>query len=120
MGRPLAQYWATFSPCAPQTVMSKKLALSSHSPLLPFLRRVLTARRRLQTEVPDGVVRSSGSRVRLPVRMTRLMLLAAIRRSLLAIGGSSWVCLARVQTQSAPFSVFPPGLSGGWQLFYSV
>src|SRR5215211_3917865 len=36
--------------------------------------RVLTAIRSLQTAVPLGVCRSSGSRVRLPTRTTRLML----------------------------------------------
>ena len=45
---------------------------------LPSLRRLLTATRRLQTEVPPGVERSSGSRVRFPVMTTRLMLVAAI------------------------------------------
>src|SRR4051794_1913323 len=34
--------------------------------------------RRLHTDMPDGVERSSGSRVRLPVSTTRLMLVAAM------------------------------------------
>jgi hypothetical protein len=50
--------------------------LSTHSPDAS-LRRVLHAIRRLQTAVPLGSERSSGSRVKLPVRMTRLMLVAA-------------------------------------------
>src|SRR4249920_1487284 len=32
-GRPLERYWAQFSPCAPHTLMSKKLGFSDHSPL---------------------------------------------------------------------------------------
>ena len=40
-------------------------------------RRLLTATRRPQTGVPPGVERSSGSRVRLPVIVTRLMFVAA-------------------------------------------
>ena len=32
-GRPLVMYWATFSPCLPQTVTLKKFALSTQSPL---------------------------------------------------------------------------------------
>ena len=50
------------------------------------LRRVLTAMRRLQTAVPRGVCRSSGSRVRLPTSTTRLML--AMVPSLLSEGRS--------------------------------
>src|SRR5688500_12812519 len=66
-GRPFDRYVAQFCPCAPHTVTSKKLGLSSHSPVLPFLRRLLTATRSLQTEFPLEKLRSSGSRVRLPV-----------------------------------------------------
>jgi hypothetical protein len=58
-------------------VTSKKLGLSSHSPVWPFLRRVLLAMRSEQTDMPLGSDRSSGSRVRFPVRTTRLMLVAA-------------------------------------------
>src|SRR5918997_4191014 len=53
--------------------------LSSHSPVDWSLRRVLLAIRRLHTAVPPLVCRSSGSRVRLPVRTTRLMFVAAMR-----------------------------------------
>src|SRR5919206_233663 len=80
-GRPLERKRAQFSPCAPQTVTSKKLGLSSHSPVDWFLRRVLEAMRREQTDRPLAVERSSGSRVRLPVRTTRLMLVAAMEGS---------------------------------------
>ena len=52
------------------------VGLVDDSPL-ESLRRLLTASRRLQTEVPLGVLRSSGSRVRFPVRMTLLMFVAA-------------------------------------------
>src|SRR5215213_3883143 len=76
-GRPLARNRAQFSPCAPQTVTSKKLGLSSHSPDAP-LRRVLQATRSEHTARPLPVERSSGSRVRLPVRTTLLMLVAAM------------------------------------------
>src|SRR3954470_3356062 len=76
-GRPFERKRAQFSPWAPQTVTSKKLGLSSHSPVLLFLRRVLQATRSEHTEVPLCSERSSGSRVRLPVRTTRLMLVAA-------------------------------------------
>src|SRR5918998_170330 len=41
--------------------------------------------RRLQTDVPDCSDRSSGSRVRFPVRITRLMLLAAMPAWLLLV-----------------------------------
>src|SRR5215210_8081924 len=77
-GRPLERKRAQFSPCAPQTVTSKKLGLSSHSPVAWFLRRVLDAIRSEHTDMPLAVERSSGSRVRLPVRTTRLMFVAAI------------------------------------------
>jgi hypothetical protein len=68
---------AQFSPWAPQTVTSKKFGRSSHSFVDWFLRRVLQATRIEHTEVPLDVERSSGSRVRLPVMMTRLMFVAA-------------------------------------------
>src|SRR3954452_18984315 len=61
--------------------MSKKLVVSSHSPVCWFLRRVLEAMRSEQTDVPLAVERSSGSRVRFPVSTTRLMLVAATRGS---------------------------------------
>src|SRR4051794_27987928 len=77
-GRPLERKRAQFSPCAPQTVTSKKFGLSSHSPVDWFLRRVLDAIRSEQTDIPLAVERSSGSLVRLPVRTTRLMFVAAI------------------------------------------
>src|SRR5207248_2370828 len=49
---------------------------AAHSPLAA-LRRLFTATRSSQTGVPLGRLRSSGSRVRLPVRTTTLMLVAA-------------------------------------------
>ena len=48
------------------------MGLSTHWPD-SSLRRLFTAMRRLQTGVPPGVWRSSGSRVRLPTSTTRLM-----------------------------------------------
>src|SRR3954464_7465506 len=48
-GRPFWRYVAQFSPCAPHTVTSKKLGLSTHSPEAS-LRRVLTATRRPHTD----------------------------------------------------------------------
>src|SRR3954451_17172747 len=80
-GRPLARKREQFSPCAPQTVTSKKLGLSSQSPVAALRRRVLQATRSEHTGVPLPVERSSGSRVRLPVRTTRLMLVAATEGS---------------------------------------
>src|SRR5215218_9913797 len=77
-GRPLERKRAQFSPWAPQTVTSKKLGLSSHSPVAWFLRRVLDAIRSEQTDMPLAVERSSGSRVRLSVSTKRLMFVAAI------------------------------------------
>src|SRR5918999_5935515 len=76
-GRPLDRKRAQFSPCAPQTVTSKKFGLSTHSPVDWSLRRVLQATRSEHTDMPLDVERSSGSRVRLPVMITRLMLVAA-------------------------------------------
>src|SRR5437763_6171518 len=73
-GRPLERYCAQLSPWLPQTVMSKYFGFSVHSPVAPSFRRVFTASRRLQTAVPLGVWRSSGSLVRLPTSTTRLML----------------------------------------------
>src|SRR5436853_7064938 len=54
-------------------VTRKKFAFSSQSPVDPFLRRVLHATPSLQIDSPPGVVRCSGSRVKLPVNTTRLM-----------------------------------------------
>ena len=48
------------------------------------MRRVLHAIRRLQTDMPLGSERSSGSRVRFPVITTRLMFVAATVRLLSA------------------------------------
>src|SRR3954451_22816339 len=58
--------------------------MSTHSPVELSLRRVLHATRSLQTEVPLGSERSSGSAVRLPVMITRLMFVAAMRGRLLS------------------------------------
>jgi hypothetical protein len=60
-------------------VTSKKFGLSSHSPVELFLRRVLHATRSEHTDMPLGSERSSGSRVRFPVRTTRLMFVAATK-----------------------------------------
>src|SRR5215212_1664271 len=96
-GRPLARKRAQFSPWAPQTVTSKKFGLSSHSPVWLFLRRVFEAIRNEQTARPELVERSSGSRVRLPVRTTRLMLVAAtsglLSRGLQARGESTFAAV---------------------------
>src|SRR5919106_792566 len=78
-GRPLDRYVAQFSPCAPHTVTSKKFGLSTQSPLDESLRRLFTATRSLHTEVPFGVVRSSGSLVRFPVTTTTFTFVAATR-----------------------------------------
>src|SRR5665811_457257 len=70
--RPLLRYWAQLSPWPPQTTMSKKFGFSIHSPA-SFLYFSFTASPRVQTDLPLGVVRSSGSRVRFPTRTTRLI-----------------------------------------------
>src|ERR1700753_2260682 len=72
-GRPFDRYLPQFSPWAPQTVTSKKLGSSSHWPVWAFLRRPLTATDSEQTVLPLGSALTSGSRVRLPVIVTRLM-----------------------------------------------
>src|SRR5215207_9915073 len=95
-GRPLERKRAQFSPWAPQTVTSKKLGLSSHSPVAWFLRRVLDAIRSEHTDMPLAVERSSGSRVRLPVRTTRLMFVAAIEWLLSAAKGARSSLVGRV------------------------
>src|SRR6185503_20827300 len=76
--------------------------LSTHWPD-ESLRRVLQAMRSPQTEVPLGVVRSSGSRVRFPVRTTRLMFVAAI-------GGSfaSTRVKSRLETEPDVVKEFAP------------
>src|SRR3954465_2369042 len=96
-GRPLERYWAQFSPWAPHTVTSKKLGLSTQLPVAS-LRRVLTATRSEHTLVPEGVLRSSGSRVRFPVRITRLMFVAAISAASFLFGDRLG---SRVHTGSA-------------------
>src|SRR5215217_758411 len=104
-GRPLDRKRAQFSPCAPQTVTSKKFGLSSHSPVCWFLRRVLLAMRREQTDMPLGSERSSGSRVRFPVRTTRLMLVAATRGSFPSLTKSfGWPSLGVRPARSATAS----------------
>jgi hypothetical protein len=65
---------------------AQKFGLSCQSPLAS-LRRVLDAIRMAQIERPELVERSSGSRVRLPVSTTRLMLVAAMWLPLLVVGG---------------------------------
>src|SRR5919109_1322946 len=101
-GRPFERYRAQFSPCAPQTVTSKKLGLSTHSPVELSLRRVLHATRSLQTEVPLGSERSSGSVVRFPVMITRLMFVAAMRGRLLSRWRGSVGRLVRPSVDLAP------------------
>src|SRR3954451_14917179 len=66
--------------------------MSIHSPEVLSLRRVLEAIRRLQTDIPDGVDRSSGSRVRFPVRTTRLMFVAAISAGSFRLRTDSLTC----------------------------
>src|SRR5829696_3056499 len=100
-GRPLERKRAQFSPWAPQTVTSKKLGLSSHSPVAWFLRRVLDAIRSEHTDMPLAVERSSGSLVRLPVRTTRLMFVAAMRWLLSAAKGA-WKLVGRPSLRAAP------------------
>src|SRR5437764_15369323 len=60
--------------------------------------------RRLQTDVPPRVLRSSGSRVRLPVMTTRLMFVAAISRCSLSLCRSIRRRPARVHPATAGMS----------------
>src|SRR4029079_12931544 len=67
---PLLRYWPQCSACLPNTTMSTKQTSSFRSS--PCLYRRLTANPRDATGVPLGVYRSSGLRVRFPIRMTLL------------------------------------------------
>src|ERR1700683_114973 len=64
-------------------------------PVSLFLRRPLHAMRRLHTAVPLGRAFISGSLVRFPVTITRLMLLPATEGSFPMNGISSWPSLGR-------------------------
>src|SRR5512141_286048 len=71
-GRPLERYSAQFSAVFPNTEMSKK-ETSSLTSLVDFaLYLEFTAMLKLVTASPEGRKRVSGSRTRLPARMTRL------------------------------------------------
>src|SRR5579875_323373 len=71
---PRPRDWATFSASWPQQTMSKNDVASSHSWLWRFCQRRLTATPKVVVAWPDGVNRSSGSRVRLPMTLTWLPL----------------------------------------------
>ena len=62
----------------------EEVRMSVHSP--STFRRVFEAIRKLQTLLPDCVLLSSGSRVRLPVRVTRLKLLPGHLVLLVVVG----------------------------------
>src|SRR3954452_203540 len=62
----------TFSASCCQHVTSKNDVASSHSLVCRFCQRRLTARPNVATACPDGVNRSSGSRVQLPTTVTLL------------------------------------------------
>ena len=70
---PLSRYCATLSARVPNRTQPTKLATSSHSPVLGFLRRSFTATHICRTDVPPWVRLSSGSRVRLPDMVQRLI-----------------------------------------------
>jgi hypothetical protein len=74
---PLVWNFAKASPRLPKKVTSMKVGRSCHSPSADW-KRSLTARPTLTTAVPLFVKRVSGSRVRLPIRMTRLKLAMGI------------------------------------------
>src|ERR1700690_873270 len=67
---PLLRYWPQDSACLPKTTASMKRVSSFHSS--PDLNLELTAMWTVATGVPPGVYLTSGSLVRLPMRMTRL------------------------------------------------
>src|SRR6188508_2697425 len=67
---PLLRYCPQCSACLPNTTMSTKQTSSFRSS--PCLYRRLTANPSAATGVPFGVYRSSGLRVRFPMRMTLL------------------------------------------------
>src|SRR6185295_14719750 len=68
---PLVRYWPAISACLPQTTIWCHSVCSWRWPLLSFQRR-LVARVKLATGCPEGVDRTSGSRPRLPIRITLL------------------------------------------------
>ena len=69
---PLTRVSATFCPSWAQQVTSKNETFSSHSWVWRFCQRRLTARPKVAIACPDGVKRSSGSRVTLPMTVTVL------------------------------------------------
>ena len=69
---PLTSESLTFWPSWAQQVTSKNDTCSSHSWLWRFCQRRLTASPKVAMACPDGVKRSSGSRVTLPMTVTVL------------------------------------------------
>src|SRR5690242_9236294 len=67
---PLLRYCPQCSACLPNTTISTKQTSSFKSS--PCLNRRLTANPKLATGVPFGVYRSSGFRVRFPIKITLL------------------------------------------------
>src|SRR3978361_2294155 len=83
---PLATDSPAFSAREAQATTLKKETCSSHSLVWRFCQRRLTAMPRRRLAWPDGVYRSSGSRVTLP---TRVMGLSGMVRSSLGVGAGS-------------------------------
>src|SRR4051812_2811680 len=77
--RPLARYCSTRSACLPNSPrlyasQSMNMGTSSHCPVCEFFLRLVTAKPNLATLPPVEKVRTSGSRVRRPIRITLLTL----------------------------------------------
>ena len=71
MGFPLVKYLAITSACLPNESTSMNATSSRSSPFC-ILNLRLQATVNLQMAMPPGVTRISGSRVRLPIKMTLL------------------------------------------------
>ena len=71
-GLPFVRYCDAVSACRPQRVTRNHVVISLFSPVALSRRLSLVARLKLQTGVPWGVYRNSGSRPRLPTRMILL------------------------------------------------
>src|SRR5271167_4014415 len=67
--RPFFRYWAQFSPCLPHTIMLCHSVRSCRAPALSANCSVV-AIEKLVTDEPELVKRVSGSRPRLPMRIT--------------------------------------------------
>ncbi len=91
-------------------VMSMNWVSSIHSPVWLFFRRSLTASPNSATAVPLGMYRNSGSRVRFPIKMTRLKL--AILNSFLPRSATT-ACPLGSAGGHPPAAAGPPRVTAG-------